>query len=179
MAKGRKLKVFQAQFGFYDSVVAAQSRWAALRAWGVHQNLFASGEARLATDEAAIAAALLNPETPLRRAIGSNDPFALEPTSLPQAPDVPKAAAMPAAPAPEPAVPPKPPADRSRLDAAEKALKTLDVRRKREEAKLRQEADALEARREAAQDAYVAARKTAVAELAEAGAAYAKSAAQD
>ena len=49
----RKLKVFQAQFGFYDTVVAAPSRAAALRAWGTHQNLFASGEAKVATDEAA------------------------------------------------------------------------------------------------------------------------------
>jgi type IV secretory pathway VirB10-like protein len=180
MAKARrKLKVFQAQFGFYDSVVAAQSRWAALRAWGVHQNLFSSGEATLATDEAAIAAAILNPETPLRRAIGSNDPFALEPTSLPQAPEPPEGKAMPATRAPEPAVPPKPPADRSKLDAAEKALKALDVRRKREEAKLRQEADELEARREAAQDAYVQARQTAEAALAEARGDYAKAAGED
>ena len=42
---GRKLKVFQAQFGFYDTIVAAPSQAAALRAWGVNQNLFASGEA--------------------------------------------------------------------------------------------------------------------------------------
>ena len=29
----RKLKVFQAQFGFYDTVVAAASHTAGLRAW--------------------------------------------------------------------------------------------------------------------------------------------------
>jgi hypothetical protein len=73
----RKLKVFQAQFGFYDTVVAASSQAAALRAWGTHQNLFASGEAKVTTDEAAVAAALKHPETPLRRAVGSNDPFQL------------------------------------------------------------------------------------------------------
>jgi hypothetical protein len=37
-------KVFQAQFGFYDTVVAAPSQVAALRAWGIHQNLFAGGQ---------------------------------------------------------------------------------------------------------------------------------------
>lgn len=61
---GRKLKVFQAQFGFYDTVVAAPSQAAALRAWGTHQDLFASGAATVTTDEAAIAAALAHPETP-------------------------------------------------------------------------------------------------------------------
>src|SRR5438045_1623573 len=70
-----RLKVFEAQFGFYDTVVAAPSQAAALRAWGTHQNLFASGDARLTTDEGAVRAALAHPEIPLRRALGSNDPF--------------------------------------------------------------------------------------------------------
>jgi hypothetical protein len=80
--KGRKLKVFQAQFGFYDTVVAAPSQAAALRAWGTRQNLFASGDAKVVTDEAAVAAATAQPETPLRRAIGSTDPFVLEEPEL-------------------------------------------------------------------------------------------------
>jgi len=37
---GRKLKVFQAQFGFFDTVVAAPSRAAALRAWGARQKIY-------------------------------------------------------------------------------------------------------------------------------------------
>ena len=86
----RKLKVFQAQFGFYDTVVAAPSRAAALRAWGTRQDLFASGDATETSDAAAIAAATAQPETPLRRAVGSTDPFALEPTNLPKVPDAPK-----------------------------------------------------------------------------------------
>jgi hypothetical protein len=49
-APGRKLKVFQAQFGFHDSVVAAPSQTAALRAWGTRQNLFGEGQARLTED---------------------------------------------------------------------------------------------------------------------------------
>ena len=53
--------MFQAQLGFYDSVVAVPSQPAALRAWGTHQNLFAQGQAWLATDQAAIKAALEHP----------------------------------------------------------------------------------------------------------------------
>jgi hypothetical protein len=166
---GRKLKVFQAQFGFYDTVVAAPSQAAALRAWGTHQNLFASGEARVTTDEAAIAAATAHPETPLRRAVGSTDPFALEPTSLPKVPDAPKKSAVkPASKAKRPSAPTRPPADRSKLDAAEKALHALDDRRKGEEADFRREEDDLETRKQAAQSAYVEGRKAATAAVVEA-----------
>jgi hypothetical protein len=45
----RKLKVFQAPFGFFDTILAAPSQAAALRAWGTHRNLFADG-ARQARD---------------------------------------------------------------------------------------------------------------------------------
>lgn len=169
---GRKLKVFKAQFGFYDTVVAAPSQAAALRAWGVNQNLFASGEAVVTTDEAAVAAAIANPEVPLRRAVGSAEPFALEPTSLPTVPDAPKTPAAKAAVKAKPALPPKPPADRSKLDAAEKALRDLDEGRKREEAKLRREAEELEARRMASQSAYVDARKGATSRVVDARSAY-------
>ncbi|SFK88317.1 hypothetical protein SAMN05444581_1394 [Methylocapsa palsarum] len=85
----RKLKVFQTQFSFYDTVVSASSQAAALRVWGTHQNLFAGGDARIATDEAAVQAALKHPETPLRRVVGSKDPFQLVPASLPKEPDAP------------------------------------------------------------------------------------------
>ena len=168
----RKLKVFQAQFGFFDTVVAASSQAAALRAWGVHQNLFASGEAKVTTDSAAIAAALKHPETPLRRAVGSNDPFLLEPTSLPKVPHAPKRATTKAAAKTKAAAPSKPPADRSKLDAAEKALRSLDDNRKKEEARFRHEAEELEARREAAQTAYVEARKAATGKVVKARSAY-------
>jgi hypothetical protein len=152
--------------------VAAPSQAAALRAWGTHQNLFASGEAKLTTDEAAVTAATAHPETPLRRAVGSTDPFALEPTSLPKVPDAPKKpAAKPAAKA-KPAEPKKPPADRSRLDAAEQALKAVDECRKGEEADFRREEDDLERRKTEAQSAYVDARKAATAMVVEARTAY-------
>jgi hypothetical protein len=178
-APGRKLKVFQAQIGFYDTVVAAPSQAAALRAWGVHQNLFASGEAKVTTDEAATGAATAHPEMPLRRAIGSTDPFALEPASLPKFPDAPEtAAAKPAvkSKAPEP---PRPRADRSKLDTAEQALKALDEDRKREEAGLRRAQDELDARVAAAQGAYVEERKAATAKVVDARGAYRKAGGRD
>jgi hypothetical protein len=159
----RKLKVFQAQFGFYDTVVAAPSQAAALRAWGTHQNLFASGVAKLTTDEAAVAAAIAHPETPLRRAVGSTDPFALEPTSLPSVPKAPKAAIRTSK--AKPPAPARPLADRSKLEAAEAALRRIDERRKAEEANFRQEEQDLQARQAKAQSAYVQARKDATAKV--------------
>jgi hypothetical protein len=176
---GRKLKVFQAQFGFYDTVVAAPSQAAALRAWGVNQNLFASGEATITTDEAAVAAAIAHPETPLRRAVGSKDVFALEPASLPAVPDAPKKAVIKPAAEAKPARPVKPPADRSKLDAAEQALGALDEDRKREEADFRREAEDLEARRMAAQSAYVEARKAATSKVVDARTAFRKAGGAD
>ncbi len=174
MAKSRptKLKVFQAQFGFYDTVVAASSQAAALRAWGIHQNLFASGEATVATDEAAVAAALAHPDTPLRRAVGSSDPFQLEPANLPTFPDAPKRATLKPSAKAKPAPPPKPPADRSGLDAAEAALRRLDDARKGEEAALRRRQDELDTQRARAQSVYVERRKAATAAVVEARKAY-------
>ena len=175
----RKLKVFQAQFGFYDTVVAAPSQAAALRAWGTRQDLFASGDATETTDAAAIAAATAQPETPLRRAVGSTDPFALEPTSLPKVPDAQKKAAAKPLAKSKPAAPAKPPADRSKLDAAEKAVRALDDGRKAEEADLRREGDELEARKEAAQAAYVEARKAATRKVVDARTEYRKAGGED
>jgi len=168
----RKLKVFQSQFGFYDTVVAAPSQAAALRAWGTHQNLFAHGEAALATDEAAVVAALEHPETPLRRAVGSNDPFRLEPTSLPKVPDAPvRSSKKPSLPR-KTAQPKRPVADRSALDAAEATLRKLDAARLEEEAEFRRRQEAIEEARSAAQAAYVQARRRATGAVVEARKAY-------
>ena len=79
----RKLKVFQARIGFYDTVVAAPSQAAALRAWGVRQNLFTEGRAGQSEDAGAREAALARPGTPLRRPIGSNGAFAVHPEGKP------------------------------------------------------------------------------------------------
>lgn len=177
----RKLKVFQAQFGFYDTVVAAPSRAAALRAWGTHQNLFATGQARQIDDAQAIEAAQAHPETPLRRAVGSTAPFALEPTSLPDVPVLQRPPAVRKSspkPAPRPD-PPKPAADRQALDRAEAALRVVDEARKREEVELRRRQDELDAALDAAQAQYVAARKAASAAVVAARQAYRKAGGRD
>jgi hypothetical protein len=169
----RRLKVFQAQFGFFDAVVAAPSQAAALRAWGTHQNLFANGQASVATDAAAVKAALAHPGETLRRAVGSSDAFALHPASLPKPPKAAKRTEAPKPKAkPQRQTPSRPLPDRSKLDAAEAALRKVDDRRKAEEAALEREADGLEARRTKAQQAYVDARKAASAAVVAARTAY-------
>src|ERR1700712_6096532 len=105
-AAPRKLKVYQAQFGFYDSVVAAPNQPAALAVWGTHQNLFAQGDARETDDAQAAEAARANPGVPLRRPFGSTDPFGLDP-GVPRMPDMPAAEKKPPLKKPEAA--PKPP----------------------------------------------------------------------
>ena len=52
-----KLKVFVTSDGLTDYVVATTSRPKALAAWGVHQDLFASGAAREVDDPALVKAA--------------------------------------------------------------------------------------------------------------------------
>jgi hypothetical protein len=163
--RARKLKVFQAQLGFYDTVVAAPSKSAALKAWGTHQDLFATGQARLAEDPAAVEAALAHPDTPLKRAVGSKDAFAVEAESLPDVPEAQKRPARAdggkgkadAAPAPRP----KP--DRRPLDAAEAALRELEAERAREEEDFRRRQDELDAAKAAARAAFASRRKAAVA----------------
>ncbi len=175
---GRRLKVFQTTLGFYDTVVAAPSQAAALRAWGVKQNLFALGQASVTTDEAARAAASDCPETPLRRPVGAQAPFALVPVSLPEMPPAPAGAARRTKAKAKPKAAPKrasrPPPDRGRLDAAERALEALAAGRKAEEAAFRREEAALAERRSAAQKAYVGAHRAAAAALKAAQAAYRK-----
>ena len=174
-AKKSRLKVFQAQLGFFDSVVAAPSQAAALRAWGIHQNLFADGRASIADDPQAVAAALAYPEVPLKRAVGSADAFGLESARLPTVPDAPKTPAATPKTKAKPAAARRPAADRSGLDAAEAALRRLDEDRKREEAALRRRQDELRcAEREAAQASYVEDRKAAVTAADGARAAYRK-----
>jgi type IV secretory pathway VirB10-like protein len=171
-----RLKVFQAQFGFYDTVVAAPNQAAALRAWGIHQNLFAGGQARITEDPQAVEAALAHPETPLKRAVGSTEPFALEATSLPKVPDIPKP--KPAAKS-APAAPPRPPADRTALDGAEGQLQKLDEDRKREEAQFRRRQEDLDRERDAAQAAYVEGRRAATSAVVAARQAYRQAGGKD
>jgi hypothetical protein len=173
-APRRRLKVFQAQLGFYDVVVAAPSQAAALAAWGTHQNLFAEDQARLAKDDAAIAAALEHPGTPLRRAAGSNGPFSLEP-GLPEVPALPRPkGAARAKPAKAPARSSKPAPDRRALDAAETRLKSVNDRRVAEEADFDRRREALEAEDERSRQAWSKARAEAERAVEKARATYRK-----
>ena len=186
MAKppNRKLKVFVSQIGFYDTVVAAASQAAALRAWGTHQNLFAGGEARVIDDPQAVKAALECPEVPLRRIIGTDNPFELNPRGLPKVPDAAKKWAdtidekRPAAPSPAPKKPRKR-ADRGVLDKAEAVLRRVDDERKLEEAGLRTRQAQLDIERMNAQSRYIERRKAATAAVVTARQAYRKAGGTD
>ncbi|HZZ70375.1 MAG TPA: hypothetical protein VFE18_19565 [Phenylobacterium sp.] len=163
----RRLKVFQAQFGFHDTVLAVSSQAEALRVWGTRQNLFAEGLAKLAEDRAAIEAALAHPGTPLRRPVGSNEAFELEPGGLPK-------------PAESTALKTRAkPADRSSLTAAERALEALEDKRKRQAADLRRRRDELAAQADEAGKAYTAEREAATAKITAARAAYRKAGGED
>jgi len=56
-----KFKTFTTEQGFFELAVAAPSRAAALRAWGMKHDLFAQGLARQTGDKGAIAATLASP----------------------------------------------------------------------------------------------------------------------
>lgn len=56
-----KLKVFCTTSGFHDSVVAAPSRPAALKAWGANTDLFSMGVAKQVTDPKIVKKALARP----------------------------------------------------------------------------------------------------------------------
>ena len=179
-AKTSRLKVFQAQFGFYDSIVAAPSQPAALRAWGTHQNLFADGQARVAEDRAAVEAALAHPNVPLRRALGSTGAFEVEPTTLPVVPDLPRRApGKRASETPQAEARQRAPADRSKLDAAERDLSALEARRARERRLLEQRRSDLEAETAEADRRHQERRRSADAAVAAAREAYRKAGGTD
>ena len=66
-----KLKVFVTSDGLTDYVVATTSRPKALAAWGVHQDLFATGAAHEVDDPALVEAARAQPDEVLQRPAGS------------------------------------------------------------------------------------------------------------
>jgi hypothetical protein len=172
MPNRTRLKVFQAQLGFYDSVVAAPSQAAALKAWGTRQNLFAEGQARVIDDPRTVAAALVHPGQPLRRAAGSSEPYGLEP-GLPQVPKLARPKGAPAAkPAKTPAPKPRPAPDRRALDKAEAQLKSVNDRRIAEEADIARRRDLLDAEDERARRNWSTARAAAERAVEQARAAY-------
>lgn len=123
-----KLKVFCATSGFYDSVVAAPSKPAALKAWGAKTDLFSMGVARLVTDAAIREKALERPGEVIRlkRSGGA---------------EVTKPHSKPKRPAKQPS--------RAKLIAAEKALKTVEAKQEKERNEIDVELEALERKRDA------------------------------
>jgi hypothetical protein len=183
-----RLKVFQAHLGFFDTVVAAPSRAAALKAWGSRQNLFRDGQAKEAAAAEAIAAALAKPGIVLRRPVGTNVAFSENP-GLPHVPKAPRNAPEKKSPDKKPAplaskpktvsvaercarssppTPPQPPPDRRALDAAEKALGELKCEEERVLATLAKRKAALDEEELRARNAFHARRKRAEEQLAKA-----------
>jgi hypothetical protein len=119
-----RLKVYQASLdGVNDWIVAAPNQRAALDAWGVHRNLFADGEAFVATDAAAVEAGMARPGVALRRPKGGKGPFISGEASDASGWSA-AAQAVGARKAPARKVKA---VDRSKLDAAEKALERFEA----------------------------------------------------
>lgn len=158
-----KLKVFSATLGFFDTVVAAPSKAAALEAWGARQDLFATGAAAKVEDEQIIAAALARPGVVLRRPVGATGGFkeaaGLEGIKLPKAakPKPARAEAPPAG-APEPAARPRKPPSRKALSAAEAALADRLSRYERERGAIEAKREKLDRQARALRDAFDAER---------------------
>ena len=62
----KRLKVFVTRIGMHEWAVAVSSQKAALKAWDVRENLFASGAAKETHEVAAIEAAMKSPGDPVR-----------------------------------------------------------------------------------------------------------------
>lgn len=122
-----KLKVFCATSGFYDNVVAAPSKPAALKAWGAKTDLFSMGVARLVTDPAIRQKALERPGEIIR--LSRSGGVEIErPKRRPRS-----SAAQP---------------NRTRILAAEKALATLEQKQAEERDKIDAQLDDLRKKRD-------------------------------
>ena len=133
----RKLKVFRTPVGFHDAYVAAPSRKAALEAWGSTADLFARGVAEEVTDPALTKAPLASPGEVIRLSRGD---LAAQLKAL--GPKAKSGKAKAALEKPAMAARPKPPPKRDKADAAEAAYDAAQRRHA-------QEAQALEAQRDA------------------------------
>lgn len=123
-----KLKVFCTTSGFHDSIVAAPSRPAALKAWGAKTDLFSLGAARLVTDPKVAKKALDRPGEVIRLGrSGGGDEVPL-----------PKAKAKRRT---------KPP-NRARLHAAEQKLAALEAKQGKEFEAIERQLKSLEKKRD-------------------------------
>src|SRR5687768_8917597 len=122
-----RLKVFCATSGFHDSIVAAPSRPAALKAWGAKTDLFSMGAARLVTDPKIAKKALDRPGEVIRlKRSGGGDEVA----------------------APKKKAKPQRPPSRARLEAAEMKLAELETEQTKELQAIERELKAVEKKRD-------------------------------
>jgi hypothetical protein len=146
-----RLKVFCATSGFHDSIVAAPSRPAALKAWGARTDLFSMGVAKQVTDPKIAKKALARPGEVIRinRSGGEEVPT---PKKKPRA-----AAKRPS---------------RTKLTAAEERLAELDKKQQQEREATERELKALEAKRDQLDKRHAKARSAAEEKVEEARADY-------
>ena len=118
-----RMKVFCTTSGFYDTIVAAPSKPAALKAWGAKTDLFSMGIATVVSDPKIAKKALERPGEVIRLKRSGEE-----------------------APPPPKKVRRKPP-NRKQLEAAEKRLRALQSRQATEREQLDCQLEALEKKR--------------------------------
>ena len=149
-----KLKVFCTTSGFHDSVVAAPSRPAALKAWGARTDLFSMGVARQVTDPKIVKQALARP----------GEVFRLSRTGDEDISSAPKKAAG--------KKPRARPPSRAKLAAAEKRLDELEKEQAKEREAIERELETLERERSQLDKRHAKARRAAEEKLDDARQAY-------
>ena len=149
-----RLKVFCATSGFHDSIVAAPSRPAALKAWGARTDLFSMGVARQVTDPKIVKRALARPGEVIRLSRSSGEQDAPAPKK--------KAAKK------SPAGPPS----RARLAGAEKRLEELESKQAKEHDAIEHQLTALARKRDQLDKRHGNARRAAEEKVEEARDAY-------
>lgn len=122
-----RLKVFCTTSGFHDSIVAAPSKPAALKAWGAKTDLFSMGAARLVTDPKIAKKALDRPGEVIRlkRSGGGEEVTA-----------------------PRRRLRPARPPSRAKLSAAEERLASLETKQAKERNDVERELKALQKKRD-------------------------------
>lgn len=125
-----RTKVYITRIGLRDWVVAVDSQKAALKAWDVHRNLFAEGAARVTNDPVHVELAMRTPGVPVAapgRVVeleGVPAPARRGKTKPQPTPS--NVVRFPGERRPAPTAPPKAEPDRSKLDAAERELRTFE-----------------------------------------------------
>lgn len=147
--KTPKLKTYVTDLGFFQLAVAAPSMKAALAAWGLTHNVFQQGLAKETKDAKIVAAAEAQPDTVLRRPVGTTGAFR-EQAELPKvkAAKKPKAAKPrinKAAQAAQARLSRGLAGHQKRIDTLEKARDALDARFARENDRWGREKEKLEA----------------------------------